>query len=226
MLLRGLQRTEAPVSPRRHPITADLLHLCIQTLRSGYLTPSISSTLECMFLLAFFGFLRCSEFTASSSRYDPTLHPSMADITFHSSESLTFTIKRSKTDQQGRAFSIHLFKTNSPLSPYEPLLRYITTRRSNYASPRDPLFLTETGSIATRSWFHHHLRQVLALSGLPPHLYSGHSFRIGAASSAARQGLSDHLIRVLGRWSSQAYHTYIRSNIHDVRNAHLRLGQP
>ena len=226
MLLRGLQRTEVQVPPRRHPLTSDLLLLCLRTLRAGYHTPFVASTLESMFLLCFFGFLRCSELTSSSSRYNPAIHPSLSDITFHSSESLTFTLKRSKSDQLGRSSTIHLFKMDSPLSPYEPILRYLTTRRSLNATPHDPLFITETGSIATRFWFHHHLRQVLSISGLPPQLYSGHSFRIGAASTAARQGLSDHLIRILGRWSSQAYHSYIRSNLHDVHDAHLRLGQP
>ena len=226
MLLRGIQRSEVQAPVRRHPLTADLLLLCLNTLRAGYLTPLIASTLESMFLLSFFGFLRCSELTSSSFRYNPTRHPSLSDISIHSSESLSFKLKRSKVDQLGRSTHIHLFKINSPLSPYEPILRYVTMRRSQNASPQDPLFVTETGSIATRFWFLRHLRQVLSLSGLPPQLYSGHSFRIGAASTASRQGVSDHLIRVLGRWSSQAYHSYIRSNIHDVRNAHLRLGRP
>ena len=179
-----------------------------------------------MFLLAFFGFLRCSEFTSSSPQYDPSVHPRLSDITFHSPESLTFTLKRSKVDQLGRSSSIHLFKIDSPLSPYEPIHHYISTRRALNATPQDPLFITETGSIATSSWFHRHLRQILSLTGLSPQLYSGHSFRIGAASTASRQGLSDHLIRILGRWSSQAYHSYIRTNIHDVHNAHLQLGRP
>ena len=226
MLLRGIQRSEVQAPTSRHPLTSDLLLLCLNTLRAGYLTPQIASTLESMFLLAFFGFLRSSEFTSSSSQYNPFHHPSLSDISVHSSESLSFKLKRSKVDQQGRSASIHLFKINSPLSPYEPILRYINSRRAQSASPQDPLFITETGSVATRSWFHHHLRQVLSLSGLPPHLFSGHSFRIGAASTASRQGISDHLIRILGRWSSQAYHTYIRSNIRDVRNAHLQLGRP
>ena len=226
MLLRGLQRSEVQVPPSRHPLTADLLLRCLLTLRAGYLTPYIASTLESMFLLAFFGFLRCSELTSSSSRYDPSIHPSLADIVFHSSESFTFKLKHSKTDQLGRSSTIHLFRLDSPLSPYEPIHRYITTRRSLNATPHDPLFITETGSIATRFWFHHHLRQILSLTGLPPQLYSGHSFRIGAASTAASQGLSDHLIRILGRWSSHAYHSYIRTNIHDVRNAHYHLGRP
>ena len=32
-------------------------------------------------------------------------------------------------------------------------------------------------------------------------------------------------ICILGRWSSQAYQSYIRTNVQDVRNAHLRLGR-
>ena len=64
MLLRGLQRSEAPAASSRQPLTSDLLLRCLLTLRSGYLSPLIDLTLESMFLLAFFGFLRCAEFTS------------------------------------------------------------------------------------------------------------------------------------------------------------------
>ena len=41
--------------------------------------------------------------------------------------------------------------------------------------------------------------------------FSSHSFRIGAATSAAAVGLPDHLIQTLGRWTGQAYRRYTRT---------------
>ena len=41
--------------------------------------------------------------------------------------------------------------------------------------------------------------------------YTGHSFRIGAATSAAQVGLSDSPIQILGRWRSSAFQHYLRT---------------
>lgn len=41
------------LSPRRLPLNADLLLICLHTIRSGYGTPQVAQTLEAMFLLAF-----------------------------------------------------------------------------------------------------------------------------------------------------------------------------
>lgn len=221
MLIKGLRKQEPTLPTRRLPFTSDLLSLCIRTLRAGYMSPMVDSTLESMFLLAFFGFLRCSEFAPTSSAYNPSRHPRMSDLTIHTSDSLIFTLRRSKTDQLGISFPIYLFRLNSYLSPYEPPTKRLHFRHASNASPQHPLFLTETGN-GHPILVSKHLHRVLRISGITSEHYSRHSFRIGAASTAARMGISDQTIQVLGRWSSQAYSTYIR-NLNDLRQAHAQL---
>ena len=223
MLIKGLRKAEPHPTPKRLPLTSDLLVRCIRTLRSGYMSPLIDKALESMFLLAFFGFLRCSEFTALSYTFDPSRHATLSDIYFHSPDTLIYYLKRSKTNQSGQPQPIHLFRLDSYISPYEPIHSYINLRLASRASPREPLFVTETGKIATGFWFHHHLRSVLARSGIPPDQFSGHSFRIGAASTASKQGIPDNIIKILGRWSSPAYQTYIHHDLDNIKKSHSRL---
>ena len=47
-------------------------------------------------------------------------------------------------------------------------------------------------------------------SGVDITQYSGHSFRVGAASTAAAVGIEDSLIKTLGRWESTAYLLHVR----------------
>jgi len=53
------------------------------------------------------------------------------------------------------------------------------------------------------------LHQLLKQAGLNYSQYALHSFRIGAATTAAAAGLPAWLIKNLGRWSSSAYLSYI-----------------
>ena len=75
-----------------------------------------------------------------------------------------------------------------------------------------PLFLnSEFGnSPMSRDHFISLLRQLRL--GYNDNQFSGHSFRIGAATSAAAPGVEDHIIQTLGRWSSNCYIRYIHTD--------------
>ena len=67
------------------------------------------------------------------------------------------------------------------------------------------IFVTQTGAPVTRDAFTSQLSEAIRLCGLDRSRYKGHSFRIGAASHAAEQGMSDSQIRIVGRWKSNAF---------------------
>lgn len=81
------------------------------------------------------------------------------------------------------------------------MLPYLALRKD---SP-GPLFILKDATPLTRSSLSTMLRATLTQAGLDTEKYSTHSFRSGAATTAADVGISDAHIKMLGRWSSDAY---------------------
>ena len=82
-----------------------------------------------------------------------------------------------------------------------------------HSQPR--LSLCLPGSIATYA---------LEAQGFDVSHFSGHSFRIGAATTAEEVGISDALIKHFGLWKSEAYSTYIRPPCHSLVQSRIQLG--
>ena len=94
----------------------------------------------------------------------------------------------------------------APLCPVEAVLSYLSIR----GGTSGPLFVRTNGVPLKRAYFSERLRSLLGAAGIAGR-YSSHSFRIGAARSAALAGVPEHMIQTLGRWTSSAYLTYIRT---------------
>ena len=73
-----------------------------------------------------------------------------------------------------------------------------------------PLFQFEDGRLLTRERLVEALRAGLKEAGIDDSKYCSHSFRIGAATAAARAGIEDSVIKTLGRWESVAYLQYVK----------------
>ena len=73
------------------------------------------------------------------------------------------------------------------------------------------LFTFTDRSLLTKGRFVAGVHQALQKAGVDCKQYSGHSFRIGAATTANMRGMGDATIKMLGRWQSTAYLTYVKT---------------
>ena len=153
--------------------------------------------------LAFFGFFRLGELFGNATSPLAVLASDVAVDSHTSPTVLKVHLHRGKTDPFGLRVSLYLGQTGSELCPVCSMLKFLAIRKPN----NDVLFTREDGTPKARDYFVGRVREALYAARLDPSKYSGHSFRVGAATSAARAGL---VIKMLGRWRSEAYQLYTR----------------
>ena len=210
-VMKGLKR-KATYSTRRTrlPITPIILG---QLKRVWQLRPDQRDTsmLWAAATMCFFGFLRAGEVVTSGPRtFDPSSNLAYGDVLCDSQfppQFLEVRIKASKTDPFRKGVSVYLGRSGTDICPVAAVLDYMTRRGSAVG----PFYTYANGDYLSRERFVRDVRRALELAGLNCSLYCGHSFRIGAATTAARQGIQDSLIKTLGRWESSAYTVYIRT---------------
>lgn len=210
--MRGIARRASPPRKVRLPITPAVLR-AIHTCWSQSPLTYDRIMLWAAFCLAFFAFLRAGEFTCPSlSAFDPAIMLVATDVqvdSHTSPRSLTIRLKRSKCDPFGLGVLVHVGRTFGRLCPVAALLSYLAIRSADPG----PLFVFEDGSSLSRQRLVVEMADGLRESGIDPTGYKGHSFRIGAATTAAQAGLPDSLIQTLGRWKSSAFTRYIRTPV-------------
>ena len=119
---------------------------------------------------------------------------------------LTASYKASKTDPFHMGCFLHIGRGEHPLCAIHSVLAYLNRR----GDAPGPLFLFHDGRPLTCASLTSWLRNILASAGISGN-FSSQSFRIGAATVTARNGIPDHQIQALGRWTSSAYLAYIRT---------------
>ncbi|XP_073258365.1 uncharacterized protein [Porites lutea] len=209
-ILRGILRYQGQSRILRQPVTPGVLQT-IKPILHSWLGDHDFSMVWAAFTLAFFAFLRCSEFTYQGiSRFRPQVDLSTDCVSFHPSlaspQRMSIFLKASKTDTFRQGHTLVIACSTSPVCAVTAMRDYFLTAR-----PRGPLFSFRSGRLLTRSAVVNLLRDAARQVGLPYNSLKGHSFRIGAASTAAAAGLPDWLIKILGRWSSDCYQLYIRT---------------
>ena len=116
-------------------------------------------------------------------------------------------LKASKTDPYRKGISIYVGRTGNTLCPISAMLAYLAVQ----GDKEGPLFQFYDGRSLTREHLVQAVHKALTKAGFDHQFYAGHSFRIGAAMTAAHCGIPDSVIQTLMRWKSSAYMLYIRT---------------
>lgn len=202
-VLKGVSRSQAAApKPRRLPVTPQILRLLKDAWERGTVDAYSARLIS---LTAFFGCFRIGELTHTGQSTRPAVE--VSDVSFEGNPvRARVHLRFSKTDPNGAGADIILGSTDDPLCPVTALRNYLLVRPAGPGA----LFVSPGGSPVSRTSFVAAVRAALLAAGVSSSGYTGHSFRIGAATSAARAGLATHLIKAMGRWSSDAFMVYLR----------------
>lgn len=191
----------------RLPITTSILGKLLRALEFTVPNYFNRTLLQCIFSVAFHGFFRLGELIAKSPAQTPYIIQKQ-DVIFTADSNVQITLRHSKTMQIPHPIIIHLSQAPIEVCPVKFLQTYFSTHNHT----EGPMFQNHAGSQVSYHFVTQNLQKAVSFIGLNPQFYKGHSFRIGAATEAAKRGLSQIEIQKLGRWKSDAFQKYIRIN--------------
>ena len=117
----------------------------------------------------------------------------------------------SKTDHLHQGCPVIIGCTKTPICGACEAWQLLQHHQHVGSPPGDPFFKINDRAL-DRVTLVNHIKHLATSLGLDSSRYSGHSLRIGGATSAAEAGLSQWQIKLLGWWNSQAYQVYIKQD--------------
>lgn len=197
-LLAGIRRTKGTAPAVKTPVMTEELRLMVNAT-SGDL---LGGRDRALLLIGFAGGFRRSELVSLD----------FEDLEFQR-EGVIVTLRRSKTDQEGRGRRIGIPLGSGKTCPVRALEKWIELSRIivgplfrpvNRHGQVGPARLSDKAVVLI-------VKRCADSAGLDPALYAGHSLRAGLATSAARNGASERsIMRQTGHKSESMVRRYIR----------------
>ena len=194
-------------SDKRRPITVQILKRLIKAL-PRLLHSNYNVHLFCaMFSLSFFALLRVGEIAISTAASHTLRRSDVKVKTRKDGSPVCLSISLNHFKHSITPFHLILKPAKQiAICPVRAIHKFLTIRPRK----KGPLFVNKRGVPVSTRRFGQLLAKSLEKIGLDPKVYTSHSFRIGGATLAHSNQLSDAQIRSLGRWRSNAFHTYLR----------------
>jgi integrase len=211
--LAGIRREKGTAQKQKAALLVDDLRRMVAPLGTSLLDRRDRA----LILLGFAAALRRSELVALR----------VEDVRFEE-EGLVLTLRRSKTNQEGRLETIAVAYGSEPgTCPVRALRAWLAAA----GLVGGPLFvgLTPQGGLRTVAlgdrMVAHVVKRRCRAVGMDPELVAGHSLRRGFATAAARAKKPDRMIKRHGRWKSTAMlDRYIEDGTRWDENASVGIG--
>ncbi|XP_040216858.1 integrase/recombinase xerD homolog [Rana temporaria] len=201
--LKGYRKQGRRLDTRR-PVSFDILKGLMDMMGTVGSSGFEVTLFRAAFALAFFGAFRIGELVSPSKMVQGGMGAS--DVGW-APEGVTLWLRRSKTDQSGKGRAVQVFPIEgSELCPVGLVRKYLDIRPEVGGT----FLVHENGAPLSRYQFVAVFRKCLGELGLVAKEFSAHSFRIGAATEAARNGLGEDAIKRIGRWESKRFCSYVR----------------
>ena len=204
--MQGLKRRLARVPFQVLPMTPQILKKMFSHLD---MSVTRDRALWCSFLISFYGLLRKSNAVPKSATYDVNKVLVRRNLKVDTANNLVYIyLGYGKTNN---------FCTRDVLIPVpgnsDPALDPVRHMRALFSNVRadanTPAFSYSPDKFITYSMFTSRLKALLKKAGIDASLYSGHSFRRGAATFLHQCGGTALMIQASGDWSSQCFTRYL-----------------
>lgn len=203
--------------PPRPPINARMVSQLVEALNIN--SPLDAAVAACA-TTAFWGQCRLGELLPLSLAVSPsTLFPTRSDFkrSLRNPQSCLLCLPRTKTHRDGQ--EVVLVDQQAPVNPISLLKNHL---RVNAVPNNDYIFsyMTADGrSFLTKSLFLQRCNTIWNALGYPR--TTGHSFRINGTTELLIAGTPPDVVKVTGRWSSEAFLKYWRS-LDDIAPQYIR----
>jgi hypothetical protein len=138
----------------------------------------------------------------------------------------TIHLRASKTDVFRAEIDVHIGNRRA-IAAMQQYLQARTDCKRNAsgvaATGNEPLFAHGDGKPLTRRQLLQAIALLIKNAGIDTSKHSGFSFRRGGATSLGEAGVSDRLIKTIGRWRSWAYARYVETPLRQITDASAHL---
>lgn len=142
-------------------------------------------------MLAFHAFFRLGELVVRDKEHVAKVIQ-RTDLTFIKDQGVQVNLKNFKHMKPNQPITIFLSPSKDDrICPVRALYAY----SCNFHHKSGPFFTFQSGVPVTHAFVSSNLKLALTFRGFDPTLYKGHSFRMGAATEAARLGFSETYIQ-------------------------------